>query len=223
MRAVLALALCLAAASAGAAEKRLYPSGPPHGVAYLRFANLSPEPVKIRSAAAELALPAAGAARVGEYDPVTPGEALTGIVELAGKTRPLQVTLAPNEFVTVAIGGSAGAGPEITLLREVPSDFDALKSALALYNLDKECAAARLVAADGKIEVIAGVAPDKTGRRLVNPVAATLAVACGSGAPVPVELGRMAAGERYSVFLYAASDSRPQVLALRDEMAPFRP
>ena len=68
------VALPGAAAQPGlAAEGRLYPSGPPHGVAYLRFANLSPDTVKIVSPAAELSLPADDGHRVGEFDPVTPG------------------------------------------------------------------------------------------------------------------------------------------------------
>jgi hypothetical protein len=70
-RLVLALALgalCgLASASpVGAAEGRLYPSGPPNGVAYLRFANMSPASAKVTSAGGTLDLAASGAERVGE-------------------------------------------------------------------------------------------------------------------------------------------------------------
>jgi two-component system response regulator VanR len=63
-------------------------------------------------------------------------------------------------------------------------------------------------------------------------------VASGSGMPIlmltaadrlddkatGVELGAMAAGDRYSVFIYAGPGSAGrQALALTDKMAPFRP
>jgi alginate O-acetyltransferase complex protein AlgF len=207
---------------AHAAEGRLYPSGPPNGVAYLRFANMSPSPVKVSSAGGTLDLAASGAARVGEYDPVTPGTELTGTAAIGGKTAPVKVTLKPNEFVTVVVGAGADGAPSVSLLREEPTDFNAQKAALALYNLDKGCSAATLTAGDGHTAVIANIAPGADGRRLVNPVNVSLAVACGDNA-TKVDLGAMAAGDRYSVFLFAPSGGAPQTLALADKMAPFRP
>jgi hypothetical protein len=208
--------------AAGAAEGRLYPSGPPNGVAYLRFANLSPEAVKVSSAGGTLDLAASGAARVGEFDPVTPGTELTGTAAAGGKTAPIKVTLKPNEFVTVAITAGQDGAPAIALLREEPTDFNAQKSALALYNLDQKCSGATLTAGDDNTAVIPNVAPGADGRRMVNPVNVALAVACGDNA-TKVDLGAMAAGERYSVFLFAPSGGAPQTLALADKMAPFRP
>ena len=228
-RLIAALGLCAVAGlavaiKAEAAEGRLYPSGPPHGVAYLRFANLSPASLKITSLGGALSLPSGDAQRVGEYDPVTPGTELTGTVDIGGKTKPIKLTLTPNEFVTVAITQAEDGGPAIALLREEPTDFNAQKSALALYNLDAGCSEGRLYAVDGLVAVISGVAPGASGRRLVNPVNVALAASCGvQAAGVAVELGAMEAGERYSVFLYAPSGAGRQVLALRDKMAPFRP
>lgn len=220
---VLGAVIALAAAAPGrAAEGRLYPSGPPNGVAYLRFANLSPAPAKVTSAGGTLDLAASGAARVGEFDPVTPGTELTGTAAIGGKTAPVKVTLKPNEFVTVAITTGQDGAPSIALLREEPTDFNAQKSALALYNLDPQCAEATLTAGDGHTAVISNVAPGADGRRMVNPVNVALAVACGDKA-AKVDLGAMAAGERYSVFLFAPADGAPQTLALADKMAPFRP
>lgn len=208
--------------SAGAAEGRLYPSGPPNGVAYLRFANLSPSAVTVTSAGGKLDLAASGAARVGEFDPVTPGTELTGTAAIGGKTAPVKVTLKPNEFVTVAITAGQDGAPSIALLREEPTDFNAQKSALALYNLDPQCAGATLTAGDDKTAVITNVTPGADGRRMVNPVNVALAVACGDNV-TKVDLGAMAAGERYSVFLFAPSGGARQTLALADKMAPFRP
>lgn len=227
LRLILALGFCgIAADMAGAAEGRLYPSGPPNGVAYLRFANLSAGPVKVTSAGGALDLPAADAQRVGEFDPVTPGTELTGTVAIGDKAAPLKLTLTPNEFVTVAITAGAEGPPTVTLLREEPSDFNAQRSALALYNLDKTCAAGQLQAGDEHTVVISDVKPGATGRRLVNPVNVPLSVVCGDqgGKGTPATLGAMAAGDRYSIFIYATSGpGGRQTLAMTDKLAPFRP
>jgi hypothetical protein len=206
-----------------AAEGRLYPSGPPNGVAYLRFVNLAPQEVMILSPAAKIAIPADDAHRVGEFDPVTPGVALTGSARLGEATKPIDVTLKPNEFVTVAVTSEGSDGISLTVFRDVPSDFNALKSSLALFNLDKGCAQAQLVAGDNHMSVIPEVGPGAIGRRLVNPVGATLGVACGDPTQaVEAKLGPLNAGDRYSIFLIANGSSR-EVVAQRDEQAPFRP
>jgi hypothetical protein len=212
------------AGSVQAAEGRLYPSGPPNGVAYLRFANLSAAAVKITSAGGALDLGTGGAQRVGEFDPVTPGAELTGTAAIGGRTAPVKVTLKANEFVTVAVTAGADGAPEVTLVREEPTDFNAQKSALALYNLDRQCTDARLTAGDGRTVVISGVKPGATGRRLVNPVNVALAVACDDkDAGTKTDLGAMAAGERYSVFVFAPGGVGRQAFGLADKMAPFRP
>lgn len=222
---VLALGgLCglMLAGSARAAEGRLYPSGPPNGVGYLRFANMAAAPAKVTSAGGMLDLAASGAGRVGEYLGVTPGTELTGTAAIGGKTAPVKVTLKPNEFVTVIVASGADGAPSVSLLREEPTDFNAQKAALALYNLDKGCAGATLTAGDDHTPVISNVAPGADGRRLVNPVNVALAVACGGNA-TKVDLGAMAAGDRYSVFLFTPGGGTAQTLALADKMAPFRP
>ena len=221
-RLISALALLALAGTAFAADGRLYPSGPPNGVAYLRFVNLSPAEVTIVSPAAKIAIPADDAHRVGEFDPVTPGVALTGSVQLGEATKPINVTLQQNEFVTVAVTGSADT-LQVNLLRETPSDFNALKSSLGLFNLDQGCASAQLVAGDQHLPVVSDVAPGAVGRRMVNPVDVGLAVSCGAPAQsVPVKLGSLVAGDRYSVFVVGSGPGR-QVVAQRDEQAPFHP
>jgi alginate O-acetyltransferase complex protein AlgF len=220
----LAIALIVAASGAAhAAEGRLYPSGPPNGVAYLRFVNLAPQEVTITSPAAKISIPANDGRRVGEFDPVTPGTPLTGTVQLGAATKPIDLTLKANEFVTVAVSGAAD-GVAITMFREEPSDFNALKSSLALFNLDQGCVAAELLAGDNHLSVISAVAPGASARRLVNPVDVILAVSCGDPASaVPAKLGALAAGERYSVFVVGAPGPGRQIVAQRDEQAPFRP
>lgn len=221
-RLVGALGLIALAGAAFAADGRLYPSGPPNGVAYLRFVNLAPVEVTIVSPAAKITIPTDDAHRIGEFDPVTPGAALTGSVQLGEATKPINVTLQQNEFVTVAVTGTADA-LVVTLLRETPSDFNALKSSLGLFNLDQGCAIAQLVTGDQHVAVVSDVAPGAIGRRMVNPVDVGLAVSCGDPAQgVPVKLGGLVAGDRYSVFVVGSGSGR-QVVATRDEQAPFRP
>ena len=220
--ALLASIACLHCGPTAAAEGRLYPSGPPNGVAYLRFVNLAPQEVTVTSAAAKIVIPADDAHRVGEFDPVTPGVALTGTAQLGEATKPINVTLKPNEFVTVAVIADGANGIALTLFSETPSDFNALKSSLGLFNADKNCAQAQLVAGDNHQPVISDVAPNAIGRRQVNPVDAALGVACGDPAQtVPAKLGQLNAGDRYSIFLIANGSSR-QIVAQRDEQAPFR-
>ena len=221
-RLITGLAFMTLAQAAVAADGRLYPSGPPNGVAYLRFVNLTSADVTVTSPAAKIRIPSDDAHRVGEFDPVTPGVALTGSVQLGEATKPIDVTLQQNEFVTVAVTGAADA-LQVTLLRETPADFNALKSSLGLFNLDRGCAKAQLLAGDQHLVVVADVAAGTIGRRMVNPVDIGLAVSCGDPSPtMPVKLGGLVAGERYSVFV-VGSGSAPQVVAQRDEQAPFRP
>jgi alginate O-acetyltransferase complex protein AlgF len=216
------LAALVVAGAAFAADGRLYPSGPPNGVAYLRFVNLAPVEVTIVSPAAKITIPTDDAHRVGEFDPVTPGVALTGSAQLGEATKPINVTLQQNEFVTVAVTGS-GDALTVTLLRETPSDFNALKSSLGLFNLDQSCANAQLLAGDQHLAVVSDVALGAVGRRMVNPVDVGLAVSCGDPAQsLPVKLGGLVAGDRYSVFIVGSGSGR-QVLGQRDEQAPFRP
>lgn len=209
--------------AANAAEGRLYPSGPPNGVAYLRFVNLTPKEVTISSPTAKIKIPADDAHRVGEFDPVAPGVALTGSAQLDGATKPIDVTLKANEFATVVVSAEGPDGIALTVFRDTPSDFNAQKSSLGLFNADKGCAQAQLVAGENHMAVIPDVAPGATGRRMVNPVDAQLAVSCGDPAKAtPAKLGQLAAGDRYSIFV-AAGPSGREVVAQRDEQAPYRP
>jgi alginate O-acetyltransferase complex protein AlgF len=208
-----------------AADGRLYPSGPPNGVGYLRFVNLTSGQVTIVSPAAKIVIPADDAHRIGEFDPVTPGVELTGTAQQGESSKPIAVKLVPNEFVTVAVTKSAD-GLAVNVLRDVPSDFNAQKSSLALFNVDPACASAQLVAGDNHMSVVSDVAPGAIGRRMVNPVDVALAVACGDPAQAtPAKLGGLVAGDRYSVFVIGsgASGSGRQVVAQRDEQAPLRP
>jgi alginate O-acetyltransferase complex protein AlgF len=209
--------------AAVAAEGKLYPSGPPNGVAYLRFVNLAPHEVTITSPAAKITIPADDAHRVGEFDPVPPKTALTGSAQLGEASKPIDVTLAPNEFATVAVSADGADGVTLTVFRETPTDFNALKASLGLFNADKSCEKAQLVAGDNHQAVITDIAPAAVGRRQVNAVNVQLGVACGDPAQsMPAKLGQLNAGDRYSVFVVGNGSSH-DIVAARDEQAPYRP
>jgi alginate O-acetyltransferase complex protein AlgF len=206
-----------------AAEGKLYPSGPPNGVAYLRFVNLTPHEVTITSPAAKITIPADDAHRVGEFDPVPPKTALTGSAQFGEASKPIDVTLAPNEFATVAVSADGADGVTLTVFRETPTDFNALKASLGLFNADKGCEKAQLVVGDNHQAVISDIAPGAVGRRQVNAVNVLLGVVCGDPAQsMPAKLGQLNAGDRYSVFVVGNGSSH-DIVAARDEQAPYRP
>jgi len=216
-------ALLLGSASSGAADPpRLYDSGPARGAGFIRIANVSNGIVSITPAGrARIDISAQDALRVTHFEAITPGK-IAASIRAGNQSRKLNVAIAANELVTVAIGVAVNGSIAMTVFRETPKDFNALRSSLALFGVDKTCANARLVA-DKNTVVIAGVAPGSLGRKTVNPVKATLAVFCASESRgLPAELGQLEAGERYSVLIFAAQGEARRVLALRDEMAVTR-
>ena len=218
-----AFALSLAAAGNARADDALYPTGPAGGVAYLRFANLTGQPVTISSATAKITVPPDNEQRVRRYDPVTPGTELTATVHDGAAGKPVRIRLEQNELATVAVAATPGGGLTTVIFRETPSDFNASKASLVLYNADEGCNDGRLLAGDKDTVVISGVSPGKEGRRAVNPVNVALNVACGDGAKAPAQLGALAAGDRYSVFVFAQTGSAHRALGLKDEMGTLNP
>jgi hypothetical protein len=224
----LALLVGLLAAHAGAVEPpQLYESAPKGGVAYIRFVNTTAGALAIASGPVRIELAGAGADRITRFERVSPGKDLSAVIERGAQKTAIKLSLAPNELVTVALtaeqktGAAAAVGT--VLFRETPSDFNALKASLALYNADPGCAQGQLVAGEKNTSVISGVATGASDRRMVNPVSATLAARCaGAGDPVPAALGALEAGERYSIFILPADKSGHGVLAVRDETAPAR-
>ena len=216
-------ALLLGSAPSGAADPpRLYDSGPARGAGFIRIANVSNGIVSITPAGrARIEIGAEDALRVTHFEAITPGK-IAASIRAGNHSRKLNLAIAANELVTVAIGVAANGSIATTVFRETPKDFNALRSSLALFGVDKTCVNARLVA-DKNTAVIAGVAPGSLGRKAVNPVKVALAVFCANESRgLPAELGQLEAGERYSVLVFAERGGGRRVLALRDEMAATR-
>ena len=216
------LLLAAAGAAGAAGPARLYDSGPAHGAGFIRIANVSNGTISITPAGrARIEIGAQDALRVTRFEGIVPGKIAASI--RAGKqTKKLDVAIAANELVTVAIGVAANGVIVTTVFREMPQDFNALRASIALFGVDKSCASARLVAEKDTV-VIAGVTPGSLGRKAVNPVKVSLAVFCADQpAGLPAEPGPLEAGERYSVLIFSGHGGGRRVLALRDEMAVTR-
>jgi alginate O-acetyltransferase complex protein AlgF len=207
-----------------AGQPQLYPTGPKGGAAFVRFVNTASRDISITSGLARIDLPASGARRATEFRAVVPGTTLSAALQATGLTRPITLVLARNEVATVAIG-DAPNGPTPIVFREIPNDFNALKVSIALYNADEQCRNAQLLAGVKKIQVVSGIRPAAFGRRTMNPVNVEIFGNCGGETdPLPVHLGNLEAGERYSVVLFAPANSGAfHLLALHDEIEPSHP
>jgi alginate O-acetyltransferase complex protein AlgF len=202
------------------AEPQLYPTGPPHGAAYIRFVNTASEDLGIESRSAHITLPAIGERRATVFQPVVPGSRLSASLELAGRTQVIDLVLAANELVTVAVGGAEPSGLRPIIFREIPSDFNALKASVALYNRAMNCPDARLIAGDKGIVVISGVSPGGVGRQSINPISLSMSAVCSTtpGEVAPAHLGQLEAGERYSVFFFEDPGGAPRAFAIHDQI-----
>ncbi|GAA4329422.1 alginate O-acetyltransferase AlgF [Pigmentiphaga soli] len=191
-------ALALPAAAPGA-DIPLYPSGPAQDSAFVRFVNAGSGPLQVQAAGgAALTLPADAPA--SRFLPVAAGRPISGTLALGGRHTPVSVTVRPGEFATVLALPAAGANAT-AVIKESPDDFNAMRASLALYNADPGCAPAGLRSAGRSVEIFAGVAAGQARRRPINPVALTVEITCGGKAQgTQLELGALAAGQRYSVF-----------------------
>lgn len=221
------IVICTILAEAGAvrsAEPQLYPTGPQKGAAYIRFVNTASEPLSITSRLARIDLSATGSLRATEYRAVVPGDDLAASLQVGGRTKTVDLVPVRNELVTIAIGSSSG-GPKAVIFREIPTDFNALKASIALYNADNHCADGQLVAGKNNTLVISGIRPGAFGRRSINPVNLEISGNCGDtpGTQLPANLGGLEAGERYSVFIFQDENGIRRILGVHDEIGSFGP
>ncbi|MBB5216310.1 alginate O-acetyltransferase AlgF [Parapusillimonas granuli] len=214
----LGLLLWLGLAGQGRAVD-LYPTGPAEDAAFVRFVNAGPDRLQIapKGGGAPVALDAPKQAT--PYYPVAAGGDITGRLASDGAGQDIALKAAAGEFITVVAGAGQAPGIVVSVLREQPEDFTAVKASVAFYNMNAGCSPAAVQVAGRKVFLFESVAPDAMARRLVNPVKLALQLVCG-GAPVgdPLELGRLEAGERYSVFL-APGDPAARFFAVKDEVA----
>ncbi|MBC3861804.1 alginate O-acetyltransferase AlgF [Undibacterium jejuense] len=197
------------------ADNPLYETGPGQDSSFVRFLNASGDKAMVVNGSAKVNLDAKTEGRVSRFYPVKAGEKLTATVQVGAVKTSVEVTAKPGEFVTVAIVNK-GAALESMLVRETPTDFNAMRASISLMNVDASCAAAGLTGGAKNAMIFEAVKPATTTRRLVNPVSLTVQANCGGeAAGAMVDMSQLQAGERYSVIVIPAKKGR-QAFFVRD-------
>ncbi|MFA6970384.1 MAG: alginate O-acetyltransferase AlgF [Gallionella sp.] len=204
--------------SAVAAEPQLYETGPSEESSYVRFVNATDSAVAVISSkgSAKVELSTKSEGRASRFFPVKAGSKLSATVQSDGRKISVDVVGKPWEYITVvALPGSAST-VKTMLVREIPDDFNAMRSSLALFNLDAKCNTAVMLGGAKSSTILEGVKPFSVQRRLVNPVKLTVNIVCGGESKgAGVDFSQLEAGERYSVFLLPLKNTR-QAFFVRD-------
>lgn len=217
MRVLAVLVGLLSGSCLQAEEIALYPTGPSEDSAFLRFFNSTDTPLEM-SAANGANLSLAGEQRASDFLTVPAAKAITGSLSQDGQQHVLNLNLEPGDFATV-VALRDEQGLRYVTLREQPDDFNALKASLVLYNLTGSCTQAGVQAAGRKVDIFKAVAEGGVQRRSINPLALAVQLTCSGAAVGPaVELGQLAAGQRYSLFLVPTAQG-PRLLSAQDNLA----
>ncbi|MDO9011784.1 MAG: alginate O-acetyltransferase AlgF [Gallionella sp.] len=193
------------------AEPQLYETGPSEESSYVRFVNATEQDVAVISSqgTAKVELTAQAERRASRFFPVKSGSKLSATIQSNNRKIPVEVVGSPWEYITIAIVPSGHGRVKTMLVRETPSDFNAMRSSLALFNLDAKCGAAVMQGGAKNVTILDKVQPFSVQRRLVNPVKLSATVACtGRSGGVAVDLSQLQAGERYSVFLLTLKNTQ---------------
>ena len=197
------------------AEPQLYETGPSEESSYVRFVNATENTIEIISSngSAKIELNANADGRASRFFTVKAGSKLTATLQGKGRKGSVEVTGKPWEYITIAILPTGASQFKTMLVRETPTDFNAMRASVSLFNLDASCTAATLGGAK-KATILEGVKPFTVQRRLINPVKLSATVACDVQGPA-VDLAQLEPGGRYSVFLLNLKNSR-QVFFVHD-------
>ncbi len=204
--ALLSLSLCLC--TSAYADSPLYETGPSQDSSFVRFVNVGEEKVTVVNGNARLSLSTAGEARASRFFPVKAGAKLAANVQAGNGKVDVELVAKPGEFLTVAVSGQ-GNHLESTVLRESPTDFNAMRSSIAVFNTDSTCANASLAGGAKNTAIFDALKPGAIARRLLNPVKLSAQVSCdGQAVAKPIDFGQLQAGERYSIFIIKAKNGR---------------
>lgn len=190
-----------------AADIPLYPTGPSADSSFVRFIN---------GTDASLELTAAGSKAKVQLDAKTPNTAFYPVrakSDIKGQFTQVQnksdisTSVKAGEFVSV-IALVDGAKLKHLTIGEEPEDFNALKVSLAFYNVSTTCANAGLQVVGRDVMLFEKLGVNALTRRLINPVKISVQLRCdGKPTGVPLDLGELIAGERYSVFAVPAAST----------------
>lgn len=196
-----------------AAEPQLYETGPSEESSYVRFVNGTDKPLTVVSSKGSAKIELKVDGRVSRFYPVKAGTRLSATLQGDGRKASVEVTGKPWEYITVVAQADA-AGFKVAQIKETPDDFNAMRSSLALFNLDSGCGGAAMQGGAKHATILDNVKPFSVQRRLVNPVRLTASVGCG-GTATDLDMSQLEAGERYSVFLLTLKNAR-QAFFVRD-------
>ncbi len=190
-------------AGLASAAPQLYETGPAEESAYVRFVNATGGSISIHAAkgAATVRLDARAEGRVSNFFRVKSGTRLSAIIK--SKTGQVQVDVVgkTEQYITIAVLPDGNARIITRVVSEMPDDFNAMRSSLALFNLDESCSASMQGGAK-RTSVFVDVKPLTVQRRLINPVKLTVATGCTRQADgAELDMSQLEAGARYSVFL----------------------
>lgn len=200
------------------AEPQLYETGPSEESSYVRFVNATEQAIAVISTqgSAKIELTAQAEGRASRFFPVKSGSKLSATIQSNNRKIPVDVVGSPWEYITIVVVPGGQGRVKTKLVREIPSDFNAMRASLALFNLDAQCSAAVMQGGAKNVTILDKVQPFSVQRRLVNPVKLSASVACtGHSGSAAVDLSQLQAGERYSVFLLTLKNTR-QTFFVRD-------
>lgn len=214
--------LLLAAMCAGPvfvyAEPQLYETGPSEESSYVRFVNATEQDITVISSqgSAKVELTARAEGRASRFFSVKSGSKLSATIQSNNRKIPVDVVGSPWEYITIAVMPGSQGRVKTKLVRETPSDFNAMRSSLALFNLDAQCGAAVMRGGAKNVTILDKIQPFTVQRRLVNPVRLSATVVCaGRAGGASVDLSQLQPGERYSIFLLTLKNTR-QAFFVRD-------
>lgn len=157
--------------------------------------------------------------RVSDFLSVPAGKSVKGRLKLGDKEQALEISVEPGEFATVVGLPDGAQGLRLLTLREQPDDFNALKASLAFYNLDPSCTDAGLQAAGRNVDIFKGVDDGSLQRRSINPLKLSVQLRCeGAAQGEPLDLGELAAGQRYTLFMVPSAQG-PMLIKATDTLA----
>ncbi len=199
-----------------AAEIQLYDTGPSEESSYVRFINATDSPISITSSkgAAKITLGIKDDGRVTHFFTVKSGTTLSASIQSQARKVTVDVVGKPWEYLTISVLPEGAKKIKTMLVRETPTDFNAMRASLALFNLDENCGVAAMQGGAKNTTILEGIKPFTVQRRLINPVKLAATLGCGKGS-TGLDIPQLEAGGRYSVFLLTLKNAQ-QAFIVRD-------
>lgn len=200
--------------NAACAQVGLYSTGPAQDAAFLRFLNVSPNSLEVRADNTNEHIVLNEQYQASPFFAVTTDTPITGKLLYDQNEEQVNVKLAPSEFVTV-ISSNASDTEAVLVIREEPTDFNALKASVAFYNGEPNCKNAAVGVEGREVFLFENTEVGELIRRAVNPVNLSVQLYCDQH-PVgrSLDLGRLESGERYSLFLLPPQPQQNETTAI---------